>query len=266
MSEDLMTVDFSGPLTAEDIEKIELESNKAIYKNASITASYPDDSELETLEYRSKIEIDEQVRIITIDGIDCCACCAPHVAKTGEIGIIKIVDFYPNKKGTRIEMLAGINAVKDYAFLNSSNKQLMGILSAKRENVAEAVTKQNDLIGTLKSDNSRMSQKLAMYELNPVEINGSVYSISEGLSYDELRYCANNLTEKGVEICILLSKDAEGNYLYVVSSKETDVKPIVSELNSTFGGKGGGKPNYAQGKISPESKETVEEFAKRILS
>ena len=265
MSDALMTVDFSGPLTAEDIEKVELLSNQAIYKNASITATFPSDEELEKIDYRSKIEIDEQVRIVTIDGIDCCACCAPHVAKTGEIGIIKIVDFCPNKKGTRVEMLAGINALKDYAFLNASNKQLMGVLSAKRENVADTVTKQNELIGALKSENSRISKQLAMYELNPIEINGSVYSVSCGLSYDELRFCANNLTEKGVKICILLSKDAEGNYLYVVSSEESDVKPIVSELNSTFNGKGGGKPNYAQGKLSAESEEALTTVVENLL-
>ena len=46
---------------------------------------------LKTLDYRSKIEIDGQVRIVTIPGYDVCACCAPHVYFTGEIGLIKLV-------------------------------------------------------------------------------------------------------------------------------------------------------------------------------
>ena len=45
------------------------------------------------IEYRSKIEIEGQVRIVNVGEYDCCACCAPHVNNTGEIGLIKILDF-----------------------------------------------------------------------------------------------------------------------------------------------------------------------------
>ena len=114
-------------------------SNRAIYANEKITASYPSEAEADVLEYRSKKEITEGLRVITIENVDCCACCAPHPERTGEIGIIKIIEAYPYKQGTRIEMLAGINALKDYVGLNKSNKYLMGVLSAPREKVKEAV-------------------------------------------------------------------------------------------------------------------------------
>ena len=66
------------------------------------------------MEYRSKIEIDGQVRIITVEGYDVCACCAPHVARTGEIGLLKVVDHIKYKGGTRVSILCGFRALTDY--------------------------------------------------------------------------------------------------------------------------------------------------------
>ena len=260
MSDSLMTVDLDKPLSAEDIAKVELLSNQAVYKNEEIKAIYPTKEELETLDFRSKIELSDDARIVVIGETDTCACCAPHVARTGEIGIIKIVNAYSYKQGTRIEMLAGINALSDYVSLNSANKELMGLLSAARFSVNEAVAKQNEQLIALKSQNAQMSKRLALAELTPVNIGDNAYAICENLTYDELRHCANSLQEQGVKTCVLLSKADEG-YIYVVASSVSDVREIVKELNQKFSGKGGGKPDYAQGKIADEiDLKTIEEL------
>ncbi len=263
MSKSQMTVDFDGPLTATDIEKVELESNRAVYKNMEITVSFPKKEELDTLRFRSKLELTDNVRIVTIGDIDNCACCAPHVARTGEIGLIKIVNFYPYKQGTRVEMLAGVNALYDYCGLNAANKELMGVLSASRWGVNEAVIKQNDQLNTLRMQNAQMSKRLALLELNPIKIGNNAYSICENLSYDELRYCTNHLQENGIDTCVLLSNADEG-YIYVAASKTRDVREIVKELNEKFQGKGGGKNDYAQGKIADEiDKKEIEKMLKK---
>ena len=266
MSEKTMTVDFSGSLTADDIAKVELESNKAIYKNAPITASYPTKDELAVADYRSKIEPRDGIRLITIEGIDCCACCAPHPSFTGEIGVIKIIDFCPHKKGTRIEMVAGINAFYDYSTLHTSVKQVMNQLSAKRDSIAASVEKLQETANNLKLENGKMSRKLALASLSPVAVNGCAFAINENMSYDDLRECANNLIENGTRKCILLSSADGGSYIYVVSSAEKDVRSLVSELNSAFSGKGGGKDNYAQGKLSASSEDDLKNFIEKLLA
>lgn len=264
LTDELVTADFSGPLNAEEIENIEILANKAIYKNAEISASYPKEEELSKINYRSKIDPKEDLRIVTIEGVDCCACCAPHLAKSGEVGVIKIVDFYPCKHGTRIEMVAGLNAVMDYAFLNSSNKKMMKMLSAPRLNVAENVEKQAEIIAGLKAESQKLSQRLALSELKP-ELSGKVScAFSENLSYDDLRFCANNLTENGTEICALFSKNDAESLIYVVSSKSADTRPIVQALNSNFSGKGGGKPDYAQGKIMATDIDAVKKLLETL--
>ena len=89
MGSEAITMDFNGAITAEELREIELQANRTVTANLRITAAFPEPDELASMEYRSKIEIDGPVRIVTIPGIDRCACCAPHVSCTGEIGIIK---------------------------------------------------------------------------------------------------------------------------------------------------------------------------------
>ena len=266
LNDNFMTVDVSGPLTKEDIEKIELAANEAIYQNNAITVTFPTAAEAAVLEYRSKLDITEGLRIVTIENVDCCACCAPHPKSTGEIGAIKILDFYPNKGGTRMEMVAGINAYKDYARLHESNKALMRLLSAAREEVAEAVEKLNEQLQQLRSENARLAKELALSSMAPVTVGNSAYVISDGLSYDELRHCSNSLAEQGFVNCVLLSRSEETNYIYVVSSSENEAKGMVAALNEAFSGKGGGKPNYAQGKITVEDEDAVKTFLSNLLT
>ena len=87
----VVTLDFDGIITKEELRMIEKEANQAVAQNIEIQVSYPSKEELSRLEYRSKIEIEGQVRIVTIPGYDVCACCAPHMRYTGQIGMIKLV-------------------------------------------------------------------------------------------------------------------------------------------------------------------------------
>ena len=264
MSEAVMTVDFSGPLSHEDIEKVELLANLAVRNNTAITAWYPSPEELAATEYRSKLDTTEGIRLVKIDGVDCCACCAPHPSRTGDVGVIKILDSCPRKKGTRIEMVTGIHAYKDYVYLHNAVKAVMGMLSASRDSVASAVSKQAELIQALKYENQKMSKKLAFYELNPTKVGNCAYAITENQSYDDLIYCANSLLENGTEKCILLSKTDDTNYIYVVSAT-TNVKETVSALNAALNGKGGGRDTHAQGKVVASSAEEIKAVVENLL-
>lgn len=265
MSEKTMTVDFSGPLTEKDIALIEEKSNLAVYKNADITVSFPTKEEAAALDYRSKLDITEGLRIVTVDGIDVCACCAPHLKRSGEAGIIKILDFCPFKGGTRLEMVAGINAYRDYALLHSANKQLMGHLSAKREAVNEAVLRQSEMISELKAINEALLNENALLKCKTTEIGSSVYGHLDGASYDSLRFLANSFAEKGYKNVVLIS-ECDGGALYVAASQEGRGRDIAAALNSSFSGKGGGKESYVQGKISVFEKRSIEEKLMALLS
>ena len=257
MNDTLVTLDVDGPLNDEDIKKIELKSNKAIYENKSIKAIYPTAEELPDYDYRSKLDITEGVRLIEIEDYDLCACCAPHVAKTGEIGIIKIIGYIPYKKGTRIEMLCGLLAFNDYSNLHSTNKSVMNMLSAKRFEIAESVERIQGELGSARVENKKLLSQLATLKMEK-HINGNTVCVFiDGVSYDELRNCSNSLIEE-YEYCYLFSNTDADNYIYVVSSKENNVRELVQNLNKTFNGKGGGRDTYAQGKIIASKMEILD--------
>ena len=82
LGHDDVTIDLSGELTREDICRVEYLANEAIWKNLPVCAKFPSPEVLATLEYRSKLELTENVRIVTIPGYDVCACCAPGMWPT----------------------------------------------------------------------------------------------------------------------------------------------------------------------------------------
>ena len=106
-----MTMDLDIPLTEEQLAELELAGNRAVWANAAITAEYPDEKALADLPYRSKLDLTDNVRIVTIEGVDACACCAPHVKRPGEIGAIKIVSAIHHKGGMRLWVLCGAWAI-----------------------------------------------------------------------------------------------------------------------------------------------------------
>ena len=260
MNDTLITLDVDGPLTEENMREVELKSNKAIYDNKSVKAIYPTPEELSDYDYRSKLDITEGVRLIEIEDYDLCACCAPHVAKTGEIGIIKILSFIQYKKGTRIEMICGLLALNDYQTLHVSNKSIMNMLSAKRFEIAESVERIQNELANLKAENKKLMAEMATLKMEKHISGNTVCVFIDGVSYDELRNCSNSLIEE-FEYCYLFSNTNENNYIYVVSSKENNVREEVQNLNKTFNGKGGGRDNYAQGKIIG-TKESILEYLK----
>lgn len=262
LNDTIVTLDVDGALTDEDIKKVELVSNKAIYDNKTVRAIYPAPEELPSYDYRSKLDITEGVRLIEIEDYDLCACCAPHVARTGEIGIIKIISAVPYKKGTRIEMLCGYLAFNDYCSLHTSNKSMMNLLSAKRFNVFGTVEKIYNEVNQLKYENKRLASQLAMASLEMHVVENKTCVFIDNATYDDLRSCSNDLIEEH-EICCLFSNTDTNNYIYVVSSKTLNVRELVQGINQAFNGKGGGRDTYAQGKITANSKEEILNYFKK---
>lgn len=259
MSDKTLTLDPSGILTDEDIKAVELKANKAIYENKEIFVSYPTAEEISSLDYRSKLELTENLRLVTIDGYDVCACCAPHVHRTGEIGVIKIIDYIQYKGGMRLTMVCGLNAFCDYSTLHDDNKELMHTLSAPRDKVLEFVLRDHEVIGTQKATINKLNSQLALSQLDMVTVGDTTVGFTKGASFDDLRAIVNENITKAEKIA-LFSQGENDDYSYVVASDSTDIRDTVRKLNESFCGKGGGRPNYAQGKITAKKDDILSFF------
>lgn len=249
LADDYCTMDFNGPITTEALKEIEEEANRIVFANLNINILYPSKEELKNLEYRSKIEIEGQVRIVEIPGVDICACCAPHTATTGEIGLIKLVRMDNYKGGERIYMLSGMRALKDYQIKEGSVKSISASLCVKEDEVAGAVEKLKEEQGALKNKIAALKQKLLAYRVEKISVDDPVTLLFDPeLTGNEPREFMNLLLDKGAEICGIFVGDDEKGYRYVIGSRKEDVRPYGEKLKS-LGGRGGGKPEMIQGSI-----------------
>ena len=255
---DYCTMDFDGPITKEQLKEIEEEANRIVYKNLNIEILYPTKEELKDLTYRSKIEIEGQVRIVNIPGVDICACCAPHVDRTGEIGNIKLVDMVSYKGGERITMLSGSRALADHQQKEESVKKISALLCAKDTEVAEAVEKLKEQLD-LKNQVSALKQKLLAYQAKEIDVTPELVKVFDSeLSGNEPRELMNLLLERGAKICAIFAGNDEEGYRYVIGSHSEDVRVISKKLNEAFQGRGGGKPQMVQGSLKGTAKNISE--------
>lgn len=254
LADEYCTMDFNGPITMEALKEIEEEANKIVFENLPIHILYPSKEELKDLEYRSKIEIEGQVRIVEIPGVDICACCAPHTATTGEIGLIKLVRMDNYKGGQRIYMLSGMRALKDYQIKEESAKAISAALCVKEDEVAGAVEKLKEDQTALKNEIASLKQKLLSYRAAEISVEDSVTLVFDSdLSGNEPREFMNLLLEKGARVCGIFAGDDEKGYRYVIGSRQEDVRPYGEKLKS-LGGRGGGKAEMIQGSIQGTAK------------
>ena len=129
------------------------------------------------MDYRSKIEIEGQVRIVTVPGYDVCACCAPHVKKTGEIGMLKLVNMVNYKGGERITMLCGVRALKDYEAKDANGKEISALLCAKELEIADAVHHMKEEQTALKSKVADLSGKLLAYRAKEIPVDVPIVTV-----------------------------------------------------------------------------------------
>ena len=262
LGDDVVTLDVDGKPSEEDLKACETKANEAVVANHPVTVSFPSADELALLDYRSKLEMTENVRIVTIESVDCCACCAPHVSKTGEIGIIKILKAYPNKHGTRIEILCGFRALQDYRLKAEQNSRIMKLLAVPSEQTAGAVERLQDTLSAQSYELKALRDKLSLLSLKPEHINGVCFAQLPSTGFDGLCSCANSLTPDFDGICLLVSDNGD-NCIFVLASSKQDIQPMLVEMRTSLHAKGGGKSNYAQG-VLPCTVEDVRHFVETV--
>ena len=255
MGEDV-TVDFNGELTRDQILNVEKLANEAIYKNVEFICEYPDDETLKGLDYRSKLELTENVRIVTIKDYDVCACCAPHVYSSGEIGIIKILDFNRHRGGVRIHMLCGYDAVEDYEKKYENLCQIAAELCSKQNETAEAFEKLMNDHGQLKAEIAALKKAITSLKSSAINYTDSCILIFEKeIQMNDLRKLVLSGAEKTDKLCAGFVGDDEKGYRFAIASKCIDLMKKAKDITVALSGKGGGSAELLQGNASITRKE-----------
>ncbi|MBQ8857025.1 MAG: hypothetical protein IJ024_02650 [Lachnospiraceae bacterium] len=258
---EITTLDFNGELSPEQVLDLEVKANEAIYENLPVQVLFPSKVELETLDYRSKIEIEGQVRIVEIPGVDRCACCAPHVKSTAEVGVIKILSCDRHRGGCRLTIVCGMRALKDYQKKQDSVGKISAALSAKPDKVAEAVTHLQEQQQSLREQLNRIQAMYLQEKIEKISAEDKYICIfEEALDSIAVRNFVNAAMERCDGICGAFMGSDQKGYHYILGSKTVDVREVSKKLNAQFSGKGGGKPQMVQGSLIGSKNEIREIF------
>ena len=265
LSDNSVTLDTSRYLSEKELMELEIKANKAVYANFEVQAEYLPDEVLKKTEYRSKKEIEGAVRIVTIGEIDKCACCAPHVCRTGEIGLIKITKAIKWKEGTRIWFLCGSRALEYVQAIFINADETARITSEAPDKIADGVKRLNDNIQELKAALFQAQSELVMQKIkNMGDIKSNVI-LFENISNAKIRRNAvNELVDRSDGICGVFSSSDNGSYQYIIGSKNKDCRAVGKLLNEKLDARGGGKPEMIQGSVTA-SEEAIIEALKEII-
>ena len=251
MGHDGVYVDYNGYLTAEELAEVEAEANIAVWENVKIITEFPDKNILPTLTYRSKLDLTENVRLVTIEGYDVCACCAPHVKLSGEVGIIKILESVKNKGGTRLRMLCGNDALADYNKRFSLMSRCANRLSIKQEDLDKAITKLEDEISSLKDKIYHMREELIEHRIENIgATEGNLCFFEDGLANNDMRKIMNRALPLCGGICAVFNGNDDIGYTYVAASKRVNLRETLEEMKIKLMARGGGAPELIQGSVA----------------
>lgn len=259
MDEHGATIDFDRELDAPQLAQLERLANEAVWQNLPINILWPTEGELAAMPFRQKKALAMPVRIVEVPGVDRCACCAPHVSFTGEIGLIRLKDRMRHRGGVRFTMLAGRAAYEDAALCAAETEALSHLFSAPQNALCAAAGR---VLGELEAEKYQRAAAERRYvearlaALTPCE--GNRLFFEDGLSPAALRTLAEGGKTRCTGVCAALCAE-DGGYRYVMASETTDLRAAAKSINAALSGRGGGAPGMIQGSLFA-SREQIEEY------
>lgn len=266
MNDEVVTVDFNGPITWEEAMELEDKVNAYIWTDAESRELYPSEEELKAMDYRSKIELKGKVRLVEYPGADLCACCGTHVAHTGEIGLMKILSVSRRKDGVRMEMLFGGRAMKDYDRKHLLNTEFSCRLSAKPYETGEVLQRVLDEMNAMKFRMQAMNERYYAMRATSIPVGEPVIFFNEpGMSMVEIRKFCDYLISKGkVKTAMIISPKDKESVNYVMGSADLNMRDVGKLLNEELHGRGGGRPEMVQGSFQAEADAVEQAFRQAV--
>lgn len=258
MGADTVTIDFNADISWEELLEIEQTANLYIYEDHPIDIQFHRGAELDKIDYRSKKPLEGDVRIVAFPGADCCACCGTHVARSGQVGLVKFLSVQKFRDGVRIEMLAGRRAHRYLSACWEQDVHVAQALSVKPTASLAGVERVLAELSALKLRCARLEESAFAQTAAQYENKGNVLLFEEEMGGDSLRKLCDAVTKTCGGRCVVFA-GADGAYKYAIGHADGDLRELTKTLNAALSGRGGGKPNFVQGSVSA-SRDEIEAF------
>ena len=262
LGNDVVTIDFDGPLTLEDLLQIEREVNAYIWQDVSVRCWYPSQEELPKVPYRRKKDLPWPVRIVEFPDADLCACCGTQVQRTGQIGLVKILSCVKFHQGVRVEMLAGSRAMAHLGLVYEQNRQVSQVFSAKIPETGTAAQKFSQQLAAEKFRAASLQKQLFQYIAAGYVGQKLALRFQPELTPAGVRELADAMGQVA-EIAVVFSGSDDTAYSLCILSAKTDVRPLGKDAAAALQGRGGGKSDAFQGSFRA-TREEIEGYFKNL--
>ena len=254
LGDDDATMDFDGVIDRAALDRVEDEANRAVWENRPVTVSYPSPAELSAIDYRAKGPIAGRVRLVTVEGYDVCACCAPHVHFTGEIGLIKLLDFIHYKGGIRIHFACGGRALRILRDRYAQAAAISRACAVPQEECAAAVERL--LAEQKKQKEAAVAAAGELAALRAAALvpdaNGVICHFEEVLDAEaDLRRLALAAAARAdVRVCAVFRGHAKEGYRFTVAARSLPLRALAADMRAALAARGGGSDELISGRTA----------------
>ena len=259
-------VELNNP-TTEIIERAVELANNVIWEDRAITILNVTSEQAAELSLRKEPAREGELRLIEIEGFDLTPCGGTHAYRTGEIGMIAVRSWERAKGLTRIEFVAGVRALADYRKANKSAREMAALFSTGRDDAPQ-------LAAHMVEENKELHRRVRVLEEVAAGVEaekllaeaeaGIVVQVFDGRDAESLKKLAHALMTKPGTVALLGSRDKDTARLVFARSSDApgDMSLLMREACTMLDGRGGGKPEMAQG--GGKRVEQVEETLRLI--
>lgn len=273
-SENFFTIDLDIDILEDyQIEKVEELANSIVQFNFPVKSYFPEKEVQKNIKFRKKPKIEENLRVVEIDGIDYSACGGTHVNYTGELGLIKIIEKHKQNGKVRIKVLVGNDSLKDYQNKNYIYKELAEKLSANTDNLAEKfdifAKKFEEINSSYKENKSllfTLIKKLA--EKNIEDLKGMKLLIEEFnyMDFSEAQQYSKFYENEDIILILYRNNNETINVLIKpCGSINLDTDLLMTNLKNKYAFKGGGNKRIIQGVLFPGKDTNPENLIKNQI-
>jgi alanyl-tRNA synthetase len=272
------TIDVGGAIDDRDLVRAEDLVNSVVTGDVIVRQHFPSPEELARLPLRKAPTVDRDVRVIEIEGFDFTPCGGTHCTRTGQIGLVRVVDLERKKAGWRVTFHAGRRALDDVRAKDAVLAALARDFTCGMLDVAAAVAKlqgdlkaRTDLLATTRGELVELlgERELALHPPDPsgttpiLVLRDNAASVGAGAPADKpgtdlsmLRALAGRLASRPDVVAFCAAKEntapAGSEWVVVVqrgASATFDCGAWVKDAAGAHGGRGGGRPERAEGRL-----------------
>ncbi|MHC4085542.1 MAG: DHHA1 domain-containing protein [Planctomycetota bacterium] len=240
------TVDFDKKVDWETAATIEQVTMEVVIENIPVETVFND------TDVRSRFDLTEVdsdiIRVVKIGRYDASACCGTHVRRTGDIGIVRILDLENKKEGTRISFVAGRKALEFSQAETSTLRELRKLSKCSTPELPVILQKALDQSKNLNKEVDRLqglilpslAESAKVIEIESSKIGIQVNVVSSKYAAKLAALIANEIDGTGIVA-------SDGNI--VINSRNLNANDLLKKLQKAVGGKGGGSSKTASGRL-----------------